>query len=145
MIVSPTKWAVLGIGLLLWACASSGRPRDFTFEPSTNQTFPEAEEAKVYKRGLSRPHRVIGAVRIEGEPGESQDALEKRLVEGARKVGAHGVIVLETGRTVSEVGRTGIRQDLSGGASKQYRRYPSPVAIEVDRIYVRGMAIRFLD
>lgn len=144
VVLSVLRWASLCVGLFVWGCASTGQTRDFTFKPLAEETFPEVQEAKLYKGGLGQPHRVIGEVTIWGKPGEEQEALEKRLLEAARKIGAQGVIVVETGQTVSEVGRTGTRHDLFGGASKQYRHYPTPVAIEEERIFIRGKAIRFI-
>jgi len=138
------KWAILWVGLLVWACASMGPPGDFRFISLAEEAFPEVEEARLYRHGLGRPHRVIGEVTILGKSNEATESLEKRLLEESGKVGAQGVIVVETDQTVSEIGRAGIRHDFFGGASKQYRVYPSPVLIEEERIYIRGIAIRFI-
>lgn len=145
MTISILRWGILCVGLFVWGCASIGQTRDFTFIPITEKTFPEVQEARLYKKGLGQPHRVIGEVTIRGKSGEAQESVEKRLLEETRKIGAQGVIVVETDKTVSEVGRTGVRHDLFGGASKEYRFYPSPVPIEEERIYIRGMAIRFIE
>ncbi len=142
---SILRWGILYLGLLLWGCASNGQTRDFTFMPSGEMTFPEAQEARLYRKGLGQPHRVIGQVMILGRPDEGEESLEKRLLEEARKVGAQGVIVVETAQRVSKVGKTGVRNDLFGGASKKYRPYPEPVPIEKERISIRGLAIRFLE
>ncbi len=131
------------MGLLIWGCASMSQMKDFTFNPTTDETFPEAEEARLYQSGLGQPHRVIGEVLIVGRLGEEKDSLEKRLLEAVRQIGAQGVIVVEAGETVLEVGRAGVRHDVSGGAATDYRIYPAPVTIEEERIYIRGMAIRF--
>ena len=144
MIKTHSKWMILGVGFLVWACATIGAQRGFRFTPLTQDTFPEVEQATLYRHSLGRPHRVIGEVTILGRPGETMEPLEKCLLEAAGKVGAQGVIVVETDQTLSEIGKAGVRNDNVGGASKQYRYYPSPVMIEEDRIYIRGLAIRFL-
>jgi hypothetical protein len=121
------------------------QPVDFTFTPLTDETFDEVEEAKLYRRGLGEPHRVIGEVSILGEPDEPQQVLEKRLLKSAAGIGAQGVIIVKTDQRISEVGETGVRHDAVGGAATQYRFYPSSLAIEEERIYIRGIAIRFMD
>ena len=138
------KWVVFASVLVLTACASLTEPGEFRFVPLTEETFPEAEEAELYRHGLGRPHRVIGEVTIVGGANVAPESLEERLLEGARRVGAQGVIVVETDETVTEVGVTGIRHDSFGGASKQYRFYPFPVPIEEERISMRGIAVRFI-
>jgi hypothetical protein len=126
------------------ACASLTEPGEFKFIPLTEETFPEAGEVQLYRHGLGRPHRVIGEVTIVGGDDELPESLEERLLEGARRVGAQGVIVVETNQTVAEMGVAGIRHDSFGGASKEYRFYPFPVPIEEERIYIRGIAVRFI-
>lgn len=139
------RWAILCVGLFCWGCASGGQPKDFTFTSFTDQAFPEVQEARLYRNGLGRPHRVIGEVAILGESDEGQESLEKRLVEAAGKVGAQGVVIVETAERVSRVGKAGVRNDLFGGASKRYRPYAPTLAIEEESIYIRGMAIRFIE
>jgi len=143
--LSFLRWRILWVGLFVWGCASIMQPGDFTYTPLTDETFGEVEETRLYRRGLGEPHRVIGEVSILGEPDESQEALEKRLLESAGGVGAQGVIVVKTEQTVSEVGEAGVRNDSFGGAATQYRFYPSSIAIEEERIYIRGIAIRFME
>lgn len=137
--------SLLWLTLFLWGCATGGAGQDFTFVPTTDQTFPEVEEAKLYRSGVGKPHIVIGEVTVLGEPDEPQEALEQRLLEGARKFGAQGVIVVEAGRTVSETGKAGIRYDDTGGASTRYRIHPAPLDIEEEHTYMRGRAIRFIE
>jgi len=146
MTISIARLGFFCVALFVWGCASSSQIRDFTFIPSTEEAFPEVQEARLYKSGLGQPHRVIGEVRILGKPDEGQESLEKRLLEEARKVGAQGVVVLKTGQTVLDVGRAGIRRELVGGASsaKETPLYPPPIAIEEERIYIGGLAIRFI-
>jgi hypothetical protein len=72
-----------------------------------------------------------------------EESLENRLLNASRKIGAEGVIVIETGRLVSEVGKAGVRHDQFGGAATDYRYYPPPVTIQEESIYIKGMAIRF--
>ncbi len=150
MILAILKWSFLCVGLFVWGCPLNGQIRDFTYSPSTDETFPEIQEARLYESGLGPPHQVIGEVMIRGRAGEDQESLERRLLEGARQIGAQGVIVLETGQMVSDVGTTGVRHDLnveqnSGGASKRYRVFPEPLPIEEERMFIRGLAIRFIE
>ncbi len=150
MTLAILKWVFLCVGLFVLGCASNGQIRDFTYRPSTDQTFPETQEARLYESGLGQPHQVIGEVMIRGRAGEEKESLERRLLEGARQIGAQGVIVLETGQMVSEVGTTGVRHDLNveqnfGGASKRYRAFPEPLAIEEERMFIKGLAIRFIE
>ena len=144
-IVSVLRWSVFWVGLLVWGCASIMQPGEFTFTPLTDETFPEVEETKLYRRSLGQPHRVIGEVSILGEPDEPEKTLEQRLIVAAGGVGAQGVILVETRQTVAEVGQAGVRHDSFGGAATQYRIYPSPIAIEEERLYIRGIAIRFIE
>lgn len=139
------RWSVLCVGLLVWGCASIGPTEDFKFIPITQEAFPPVQEARLYTIGVTQPHRVIGEVTVQGEFDEPQESLETRLLEGAREVGAQGVVVVERGQTVSEVGRAGIRHDAFGGASYDYRIYPPPLAVEEDYSYIRGLAIRFTE
>jgi hypothetical protein len=139
------RLSVVWLGFLVWGCASFGPIRDFTFVPSTDETYSEVQQARLYKNGVDRPHRIIGEVTMLGRTNESQESLEKRLLEAVGKFGANGVVLVETNQKVSEVGLTGIRHDLSGGASKEYRPYPSPVSIEEERPFIRGMALRFIE
>jgi hypothetical protein len=143
MILSMLKWCVFCMALIVLGCASNGQIRDFTYNPSTEETFPEVQEAELYKNGVDRPHQVIGEVAIKGELGEDEESLENRLLNASRKIGAEGVIVIETGRLVSEVGKAGVRHDQFGGAATDYRYYPPPVTIQEESIYIKGMAIRF--
>ena len=145
MIVSALRWNVLWMGLLVCGCASIMQTGDFTFTPLTEETFPQVEQTSLYRRGLGEPHRVIGEVSILGKPDESQETLEQRLIEAAGEVGVQGIILVEARQTVSELGEAGVRHDSFGGAAKQYRLYPSPIAIEEERIYIRGIAIRFME
>lgn len=145
MTISVLRWGIVWMGLFFWGCASNGQIEDFTFIPLTEETFPETRETRFYRNGLGQAHRVIGQVRVLGRSDEGQDSLEKRLLEAAQKVGAQGIINVKTGQTVSQVGRTGIRHDLFGGASKEYRFYPSPVVIEEEQIYMKGTLVRFLE
>lgn len=145
IIVSVLRWRVLLIGLVVWGCASIMQPGDFTFTPLTDESFPEVEETKLFRRGLGQPHRVIGEVSILGEPDESQETLEQRLIRAAGQVGVQGIILVEARQTVAEVGEAGVRHDSVGGAATQYRLYPSPITIEEERVYIRGIAIRFIE
>jgi len=145
MTMAVMRWTILCVGVLVWGCVSNGTLRDFTFTSSTDETFPPVQEVELYANGVDRPHQVIGEVRVQGYPEESQESLEARLLEGAREVGAEGVIVVERGTTVSETGRAGIRNDNVGGAAKDYRLYPPPQGIEVKRTYISGRAIRFTE
>jgi hypothetical protein len=141
---SILQWGLLGFTLIHMGCASLTEPGEFKFIPLSDEAFPEAEEAELYRHGLGRPHQVIGEVAIVGGAGVAPEFLEERLLEGARRVGAQGVIVVATDQTVTEVGVAGIRHDSFGGASKQYRFYPFPVPIEEERIAIRGIAVRFI-
>ncbi|MBW2058709.1 MAG: hypothetical protein JRH07_11750 [Deltaproteobacteria bacterium] len=137
------RWGVLCVGLICLGCASRGRPQDFTFTPFTDRSFSAVEHPRLYRTRPVRSYTVIGEVTISGEPDEEPDSLEKRLVEAAGKVGAQGVILVETGRRISTVGEAGLRNDLFGGASKRYRAYPPALPIEEESLYLKGMAIRF--
>jgi hypothetical protein len=143
MTVSILKSAILCLALFVWGCATSGLPRGFSFIPVTEQTYPETQEARFYEQDLDQPHQIIGEVTLIGKPKESQQSLERRLLESARRVGAQGVIVLETGQMDFQVGVTGIRHDRFGGAAKRYQPYPDPLPIEEKRTYIQGIAIRF--
>ena len=145
MMMVIVRWTIIGFGLLVWGCVSNGTLRDFTFTSSTDETFPPVEQVELYTNGVDRPHQVIGEVRVQGYAEESEGSLEARLLEGAREAGAEGVIVVERGTTVSESGKAGIRNDNVGGAAKDYRLYPPPQGIEVERTYISGRAIRFTE
>ena len=144
-VMSIARWAIFCVGLFVWGCASSPQTRDFTFVPLTDETFPEVPEARLYRSGLGQPHQVIGEVTILGEPDEGLESLEERLLEEARNIGAQGVIVLEVGEEVHEVGKAGTRHNLPRGAAgvREIPLYPSAVPIEEVRIFIKGMAIRF--
>ena len=139
------RWSVLCVGLLFWGCASMSPVGDFTFTPSTDETFTEVQEARLYRTGVGQPHRVIGEVMIQGDSDELEEFLENRLLEGARQVGAQGIIVIEKGNIVYSRGRAAIRHDRFGGASTRYRIYPDIFDIEEERVFVRGRAIRFIE
>jgi hypothetical protein len=144
MIMAILRWSILCVSLFVWGCASIGPTEDFKFIPITQEIFPEVQETRLYTSGVSQPHQVIGEVTVRGESDESEESLEGRLLEGARKVGAQGVIVVERGQTVSELGIAGIRHDDFGGAaSRDYRIYPPPLIVEEDYSYIRGLALRF--
>ncbi len=132
------------MAVIVLGCASNGQIRDFTYDPVTEETFPEVQKAELFKNGVDRPHQIIGQVSIRGELGEDTDSLESRLLKASSKIGAEGVIVVETGRLVSEVGRAGVRHDQFGGAATDYRYFPPPVPIQEHSIYIIGVAIRFL-
>jgi hypothetical protein len=139
-----TRWVVFCFGLFAWGCAATVTTDDFIFTPTTDEIYPEVQEARLIRNGVSEPHKVIGELTVLGDLEEPQELVESRLLEEARRVGAEGVIVVERGREYTEKARAGVRPDDPGGAAKEYRFFPSSIPIQEERIFIRGMAIRFI-